>query len=228
MGRFASSSDLHAAKQAMLQRQLAERGISDARVLEAFRQVPREQFVPEELRSAAYADRPLPIGNGQTISQPYVIARTLEALSLQGTERVLEVGTGSGYVAALLSRLAGTVHSVERLESLASTARERLARLGYGVHVIVGDGSLGWPPAAPFDAIAVAASAPRVPSALLEQLAPYGRMVIPVRAEERDSDNERLMCVKRTASGDFVSEFLEAVRFVPLIGAQGMRESAPS
>jgi protein-L-isoaspartate(D-aspartate) O-methyltransferase len=208
----------------MVRRQLIERGINDGRVLEAFRQVPRELFVPKELRGAAYADRPLPISDGQTISQPYVIARTLQALALKGTELVLEVGTGSGYVAALLSRLARVVYTVERIESLAQAARERLARLGYSATVLVGDGSLGWPPAAPFDAIAVAASAPLVPSALIEQLAPRGRMVIPVH----EGETERLVCIERTATGDFKTEFLEEVRFVPLIGAQGARESAQS
>lgn len=208
----------------MVERQLIERGIRDARVLEAFRQVPREHFVPDELKRLAYADRPLPIGHGQTISQPYVIARTLEALALQGTEVALEVGTGSGYVAALLSRLVRVTYTVERIESLAVAARERLAGLGYPVNVLMGDGSLGWPEAAPFDAIAVAASAPLIPSALTEQLAPRGRMVIPVR----EGETERLVCVKRAATGDFTTEFLGEVRFVPLIGAQGMSESGVS
>jgi protein-L-isoaspartate(D-aspartate) O-methyltransferase len=203
-----------------LVRQLVERGISDKRVLEAFRRVPREHFVPDELKRLAYADRPLPIGNGQTISQPYVIARTLEALSLGGTEVALEVGTGSGYVAALLSCLVRSVYTVERIESLAVAARERLARLGYRATVLIGDGSLGWPDAAPFDVIAVAATAPLIPSALTEQLAPRGRMVLPVR----EGDTERLVCVKRAASGEFTTTPLAEVRFVPLIGAQGMRE----
>lgn len=208
----------------MVERHLVGRGIRDQRVLEAFRLVPREDFVPDELRGLAYADRPLPIGKGQTISQPYVVARTLEALALDGTEAVLEVGTGSGYVAALLTHLARAVYTVERLESLGLAARERLARLGYHVSVLVGDGSLGWPEAAPFDAIAVAASAPVIPSALIEQLAPRGRMVIPVR----EGDADRLICVKRATSGEFSTEFLADVRFVPLIGVQGVRDSVLS
>jgi protein-L-isoaspartate(D-aspartate) O-methyltransferase len=207
-----------------LVRQLLERGISDKRVLEAFRQVPREHFVPDELKRLAYADRPLPIGSGQAISQPYVIARTLEALTLDGTEVALEVGTGSGYVAALLSCLVRSVYTVERIESLAVAARERLARLGYRATVLIGDGSLGWPEAAPFDAIAVAATAPCIPSALTEQLAPRGRMVLPVR----DGETEQLVCVKRTSTGDFTTASLAEVRFVPLIGAQGMSEPALS
>jgi protein-L-isoaspartate(D-aspartate) O-methyltransferase len=211
-------------RQMMVEQHLVGRGIRDKRVLEAFRRVPREDFVPVELRGLAYADRPLPIGKGQTISQPYIVARTLEALALEGTEVALEVGTGSGYVAALLTHLARVVYTVERLESLGLEARERLARLGYRVNVLIGDGSLGWPEAAPFDAIAVAASAPVIPSALTEQLAPRGRMVIPVR----EGEAERLICVKRAANGDFSTEFLADVRFVPLIGVQGMRESAPS
>jgi protein-L-isoaspartate(D-aspartate) O-methyltransferase len=217
-------SQIDDARLAMVRTQLVERGIRDRRVLAAFKQVPREHFVPAELRAAAYEDRPLPIAEGQTISQPYVIARTLEALALEGTEVVLEVGTGSGYVAALLSLLGRVVYSVERIESLAETARERLARLGYSATVVVGDGSLGWPPAAPFDAIAVAASAPLVPSALIEQLAPRGRMVIPVH----EGETERLLSIERTPTGDFTTEYLEEVRFVPLIGAQGARESAQS
>jgi protein-L-isoaspartate(D-aspartate) O-methyltransferase len=136
----------------------------------------------------------------------------------------LEVGTGSGYVAALLSLLGRVVYSIERIESLAQAARERLARLGYSAVVVVGDGSLGWPSAAPFDAIAVAASAPLVPSALIDQLAPRGRLVIPVH----EGETERLVCIERTATGDFHTEYLEEVRFVPLIGAQGARESVRS
>jgi protein-L-isoaspartate(D-aspartate) O-methyltransferase len=213
------ASELGRPRQLLL-RQLYDRGIRDARVLEALRRVPREQFVPPELRALAYADRALPIGDGQTISQPYVVARTLQALELRGHESVLEVGTGSGYVAALLSELAHEVYSMERLESLASRARQRLLQGGYRVHVLVGDGSLGWPSSAPYEAIAVAACGPSIPSALLGQLAPHGRLVLPVRHD----DTEHLVCVRRAAAEDFSTEFLEEVRFVPLIGAQGVSE----
>jgi protein-L-isoaspartate(D-aspartate) O-methyltransferase len=202
----------------MVERQLLRRGISDVLVLEAFQIVPRDEFVPAGLREFAYRDTPLPIDEGQTISQPYIVAVTVQALGLRGGERVLEVGAGSGYAAAILSRIAGEVHTVERHESLAAEARERLARLGYAnAHVHHGDGSLGLPEHAPFDAIAVAAAAPEVPRALLEQLAPGGRLVIPIGTEE---GRQTLMRVTRQASG-FLEEALADVRFVPLVGKQG-------
>ncbi len=202
----------------MVQLQLAGRGIADPRLLEAFRSVPREDFVPAELTEFAFHDTPLPIGDGQTISQPYIVAMTLAALGLRGGERVLEVGTGSGYAAAVLSRLAKEVYSVERLASLADSAWERLARLGYdNVQVLCGDGTLGWAEHAPYDAIAVAAGGPEVPRALLNQLAPGGRLVIPVGPDE---SSQVLMRVTRHDAG-FHSEPLTEVRFVPLIGEQG-------
>ena len=202
----------------MVQLQLAGRGIADPRLLEAFRSVPREDFVPAELTEFAFHDTPLPIGDGQTISQPYIVAMTIAALGLRGGERVLEVGTGSGYAAAVLSRLAKEVYSVERLASLADSARERLARLGYdNVQVLCGDGTLGWAEHAPYDAIAVAAGGPEVPRALLNQLAPGGRLVIPVGPDE---SSQVLMRVTRHDAG-FHSEPLTEVRFVPLIGEQG-------
>jgi protein-L-isoaspartate(D-aspartate) O-methyltransferase len=205
----------------MVQLQLAGRGIKDRRLLEAFRSVPREDFVPTELTEFAFNDTPLPIGDGQTISQPYIVAMTIAALGLRGRERVLEVGTGSGYAAAVLSRLAKEVYTVERLASLADSARERLARLGYdNVQVLCGDGTLGWGAHAPYDAIAVAAGGPEVPKALLEQLAPGGRLVIPVGADE---SSQVLTLVTRDAAG-FHSKPLSEVRFVPLIGEQGWPE----
>lgn len=213
-------ADLQRAKRLMLQRHLRDRGIDDERVLQAFAQVPREQFLPLELRSAAYEDRALPIGNGQTISQPYVVARMLQALKLTGTEIALEVGTGSGYVAALLDHLARRVYTVERITSLALAAQERLSRLGYGATVMIGDGSLGWPARAPYDAIAVAASGPVIPAALTDQLALGGRMVLPVRRDKADE----LISLRRDDVGGLRSEVLEMVRFVPLIGAQGLSE----
>jgi protein-L-isoaspartate(D-aspartate) O-methyltransferase len=210
------------ARAEMVERQLAGRGISDPLVLEAFRTVPREAFVPAELAEFAYRDAPLPIGEDQTISQPYIVALTTEALGLKGGERVLEIGTGSGYAAAVLSRAAGQVFTVERREALAGAARERLRRLGYtNVEVLHGDGTLGWPEHAPYDAIAVAAGGPQVPKALLAQLAPGGRLVIPVGADEA---TQVLTRVTRVGADEFREEPLIEVRFVPLIGVQGWPE----
>jgi protein-L-isoaspartate(D-aspartate) O-methyltransferase len=205
----------------MVERQLAGRGIGDARVLEAFRTVPREAFLPQDLAEFAYEDTPLPIRGGQTISQPYIVALTAEALELRGNERILEIGTGSGYAAAILGRLAKDVFTVERLEPLAQEAGARLARLGFdNVRVLCGDGTLGWPEHAPYDAIAVAAGGPTVPQALLDQLAQNGRLVIPVGPDE---SSQVLMRVRRV--GDrFYQQELTQVRFVPLIGEQGWPE----
>ena len=211
------------ARSRMVDLQLARRGISDPRVLEAFRSVPREAFLPEELTEFAYEDSPLPIGDGQTISQPYIVALTVEALELQGQERVLEIGTGSGYAAAVLSRLAQDVFTVERLEPLARQASSRLAELGYhNVRVLHGDGTLGWPEHAPYHAIAVAAGGPEIPEALLSQLLPGGRLIIPVGPDE---SSQILMRITRGADGRFREEALGDVRFVPLIGEQGWPES---
>jgi protein-L-isoaspartate(D-aspartate) O-methyltransferase len=202
----------------MVDAHLAQRGITDPRVLEAFRDVPREAFLPPELGEFAYEDTALPIGHEQTISQPYIVATTMQALELKGEERVLEVGTGSGYAAAILGRLAREVFTIERLAPLAEAARERLARLGYtGVHVLHGDGSLGVPEHAPYDAIAVAAGGPRPPPALLAQLAVGGRLVIPVGPE----GFQELVRITRVSETEYDEEELEDVRFVPLIGEQG-------
>ncbi len=209
-------------REQMVDLQLARRGISDPRVLKAFRAVPREAFLPPELAEFAYRDTPLPIAGGQTISQPYIVAVTAEALGLRGTERVLEIGTGSGYAAAILSCLAKEVFTVERLEPLAEEARERLAGLGYrNVHVLCGDGTLGWLENAPYDAIAVAAGGPEVPKALLSQLSPSGRLVIPIGPDE---SSQSLVRVVREADGGFRREPIMSVRFVPLIGEQGWPE----
>jgi protein-L-isoaspartate(D-aspartate) O-methyltransferase len=201
----------------MVAQQVEARGVSDTSVLAAMRALPREDFMPPALQGAAYDDAALAIGEGQTISQPYIVAITLAGLRLTGSERVLEVGTGSGYVAALLTRLAREVYTVERIGSLAAAARERLDRLGYAAHVREGDGSLGWPEHAPYDAIAVAAVAPRVPSALIAQLSPGGRMVIPVK----DGARQTLVRVTRGEGNEVSIDRLEDVRFVPLIGAEG-------
>jgi protein-L-isoaspartate(D-aspartate) O-methyltransferase len=204
----------------MVDEQIVARGVHDPRVIAAMREVPREEFVPSALGASAYADTALSISAGQTISQPYIVAVTLAALGLTGGERVLEVGTGSGYVAALLTRLAREVFTIERLPALAASATERLRRLGYAVEVKVGDGTLGWPERAPFDAIAVAAVAPRIPDALLADLAPGGRMVIPVREGEK----QVLRRVVRSMDGVVSATALEDVRFVPLIGVDGEPE----
>jgi protein-L-isoaspartate(D-aspartate) O-methyltransferase len=198
----------------MVQRQLQRRGITDERVLAALGTVPREAFIAERLARSAYADEPLPIGHGQTISQPYVVAWMAEALDIGPRARVLEVGAGSGYAAAVLSLLAERVIAVERLGSLAAAARERLAALGYAnVEVHHGDGTRGWPAAAPFDAILVSAAAARIPSALGDQLAIGGRLVIPVGG---DAGQELLRLVK-TERGGLEERRLGGVRFVPVI-----------
>jgi protein-L-isoaspartate(D-aspartate) O-methyltransferase len=215
-------ADLQHRRMQMVEAHLAGRGISDPRVLQAFREVSREAFIDPELGEFAYADTPLPVGEGQTISQPYIVALTVEALELHGGERVLEVGTGSGYAAAILSRIAGEVYTVERLDSLATAARERLSALGYeNVHVMSGDGSLGWAEHAPYDAIAVAAGGPKIPEALLSQLAVGGRLVIPVGP---DQSSQVLTRVTRESETEFREEPLADVQFVPLIGEQGWRD----
>ncbi len=207
----------------MVSEQLRARGGFSARVLEAMLRVPRHEFVPEENRAAAYTDQPLPIGDGQTISQPYMVAAMAEALELSGEERVLEVGAGSGYQAAVLSLLAREVHTVEVHAGLAAAARERLARLGYGnVLVHAGDGSLGRAERAPFDAILVSAAAPGVPPPLAEQLAEGGRLVLPVGGEKQ----QELVRVRRRSSQISAPETLHYCRFVPLVGAHGWHNPA--
>ena len=192
-----------------VERQLHERGIRDTRVLDAMRTVPRESFVPVAARTRAYDDAALALGYGQTISQPYVVALICQALELEGDELVLDVGTGSGYQAAVLDELAGRVVSVERIPELAEVARRNLDATGHGaVEVLLGDGSLGVSTRAPFEAIAVAAAAPELPQALLDQLAPGGRLVLPLGGS--------LVRVTRT-DGRFRVEPLAPVRFVPLV-----------
>jgi protein-L-isoaspartate(D-aspartate) O-methyltransferase len=213
--------DPDAARARMVADQLRRRDIADPRVLAAFGRVPREAFVPAELAGRAYDDAPLPIGNGQTISQPYVVAMTVQALGLAGRERVLEIGTGSGYAAAILGAIVREVETIERIEELARTAAARLARLGHGnVHVHHGDGTLGWPPCAPYEAIAVAAGAPRPPASLLDQLAVGGRLVLP----HGQPDHQRLVRIMRRSATSFVEHDLGEVRFVPLVGAEGWPE----
>lgn len=203
------------ARSSMVQHQLRRRGISDPRVLAAMAEVQREEFVPTALRDLAYADRPLPIGFGQTISQPYIVALILEALQLSGDERVLDVGTGSGYQAALLGRLAREVVSVEIIGGLAERASISLRQAGIdNVSVVVTDGGSGFPERAPYDAIAVAAACDRIPQPLLDQLAPGGRLVAPVGGAAFQS----LMRVRRAHDGNLRSEDLGGCAFVPLLG----------
>jgi protein-L-isoaspartate(D-aspartate) O-methyltransferase len=204
----------------MVEAQLRGRDIVDERVLRAMAAVPREQFVDERERRRAYDDAALPIGEGQTISQPYMVARICEALALRGDEKVLDVGTGSGYQAAVLAQLAREVHTIERLPQLADRARERLDAAGYeNVHVHVGDGTLGLPELAPFDAIAIAAAAPGIPQTLYEQLEPRGRLVGPVGGGR----GQRLEVAVRSPEGPAVVHSVPC-RFVPLIGAEGFGE----
>jgi protein-L-isoaspartate(D-aspartate) O-methyltransferase len=203
-------------RQAMVSEQLAGRGIRDARVLDAMRAVPREAFVPEYLRGSAYDDSPLPIGSGQTISQPHVVAYMIEALNVKAQEKVLEVGAGSGYAAAVLGQIAAQVYAVERIRELADRASATLAALGYdNVQVRHGDGTRGWPEQAPFDAIAVAAGTGEVPEPLRQQLKEGGRLIIPVG---RTAHFQQLKRITRVSRDEYEEEDLISVRFVPLIG----------
>jgi protein-L-isoaspartate(D-aspartate) O-methyltransferase len=210
-----------AERRAMIETQIRKRGVSSPRVLEALASVPRHKFVPEKFREFAYADKPLPIGEGQTISQPYMVAAMTDALELAGSERVLEIGTGSGYQAAVLSLLAREVFSVENHTTLALAAQERLTALGHAnVHVHNGDGSAGLTDAAPYDAILVTAGAPEIPQALASQLREGGRIVIPVG----DTENQKLM-QGMLEYGKLKSRALFDCRFVPLVGRYGWRQS---
>lgn len=214
-----SGSDAHTRRLAMVQNHIAHRGVRDALVLEALSQVPREHFLPRDLREFAYDDTPLPIDQGQTISQPYIVAVMTEALRLRGGEKVLEIGTGSGYAAAVLARIAAEVYTVERHGQLASKAVDVLSAHGYhNVHVLHGDGTLGWPEHAPFDAIVVAAGGPEVPASLKSQLKIGGRLVIPVGA---DRTLQELVRVTRVSAHQYQTEEIADVRFVPLVGEEG-------
>jgi protein-L-isoaspartate(D-aspartate) O-methyltransferase len=205
-----------ASRQQMVESQLRARGISDPRVLEVMLKVPRHEFVPETLHDEAYEDHPVPISDGQTISQPYVVALMLESLQVSPNDKVLEVGTGSGYATALLAELAAQVFSIERHPALADGARRVLKALGYSnVQVVTGDGSLGVPHSAPFDAILVSAAALNVPGTLIGQLREGGRMIIPVGS----ADSQQLQLIRMT-NGQPVISIREAVRFVPLISNQ--------
>jgi len=199
----------------MVARQLAARDINDQRVLAAMGRVPRHEFVPTQMRGQAYNDHPLPIGQGQTISQPYIVAFMSQAVRVKPGDKVLEIGTGSGYQAAVLAAMGAKVYSVEIIPDLAAQAEARLKRLGYTVRVKVGDGNFGWPQEAPFDAILVTAAAKRIPPKLVEQLKPGGRMILPVGQEPWA---EELVLVVKDAQGKVSQHSLMAVRFVPLVG----------
>jgi protein-L-isoaspartate(D-aspartate) O-methyltransferase len=217
---MSTENALREARLRMVDEQLRARDIVDERVLAAMEQVPRELFVPEGERHRAYADAALPIGHGQTISQPYMVARICEALSLSGGERALDVGTGSGYQAAVLAELGAEVHTIERIPELAEQARENLAAAGYEqVQVHVGDGTLGLPVQAPFQAIAVAAAAPGLPRRLYDQLEPRGRLVVPVGGRW----GQRLEVIVRSPEGPAIVRSVPC-RFVPLVGEEGFED----
>jgi protein-L-isoaspartate(D-aspartate) O-methyltransferase len=216
--------DYRQARHQMVETQIRKRHVTDSRVLECLERIPRHEFIPVEFRDRAYDDAPLPIGEGQTISQPYIVAAMTAALRLRGDERVLEIGAGFGYQAAVLACLAKEVFTMEFRSELATEAAERLARLGYAnVHVHCGDGTLGLPDFAPYDAILVAAAAPSVPTPLLAQLTESGRMIVPVGGVE----NQELRLIERSHD-TFRTTMLEPCRFVPLVGAYGWKEASKS
>jgi protein-L-isoaspartate(D-aspartate) O-methyltransferase len=218
--------DYHLARQQMVERQLKGRGIRDHRVLEAMNRVPRHFFVDEALAHAAYGDGPLPIGEQQTISQPYIVAQMTEALELTGREHVLEVGTGSGYQAAVLAELGYRVYTIERHRSLQARARQILDRIGYrNILFKLGDGTAGWPEQAPFEAIIVTAGGPRVPEPLLEQLAPGGRLVVPTGATR---ESQILLKVTKSEQGRVTQTTLSGCRFVDLVGEHGWPKENPT
>ncbi len=210
-------------RESMVRSQIEGRGLRNPALLEAFRQVPREVFVAHELAEQAYGDHPLPIEAGQTISQPYVVALMIDAAEIGPGERVLEIGAGSGYAAAVMSRIAARVTAIERHSELAQIARERMARLGFdNVEIVEGDGSTGWPDGAPYDAILAAASGSQVPQALLGQLATRGRLVMPIG---EPAGTQQLVKAVKAPDGSVQHSELGSVRFVPLIGEEGWSET---
>ena len=212
-------TDYSRLRERMVKRQIAGRGVKSEKVLDAMRKVPRERFLPKGQGVWAYDDNPLPIGDGQTISQPYVVAYMTEALSLEGGEKILEIGTGSGYAAAILAEIAAEVYTIERIEGLATMASRILDELGYAnVHARYGDGTLGWPEQAPFDGIVVTAAGPEAPETLKQQLKIGGRLVIPVGESKW---YQQVVRITRVAEAVFETEELLPVRFVPLIGEEG-------
>jgi protein-L-isoaspartate(D-aspartate) O-methyltransferase len=215
-------ADHSRARKLMVDQQIAGRGVRDIHLLQAMREVPREAFVGPGLEEFAYEDGPLPIGEGQTISQPYIVAMMIEAAGVNPGDRVLEVGAGSGYAAAVMSRIATRVYAIERHAALADEAQKRFARLGYNnIELRIGDGTRGWLEAAPFNAILVAAAGPEVPQALKEQLAIGGHLVVPVGERAR---HQTLCKITRKSQAEYEADDLGAVAFVPLIGEQGWAE----
>src|SRR5512144_3433684 len=216
--RAVKEFDFAAQRRSMVEHHIARRGVRSKSVLRAMGAVRREEFLPPDLYEFAYEDSPLPIAGGQTISQPYIVAFMMEALLLEGGEKVLEIGTGSGYAAAVLAEIAKDVYSVERIGQLAEKAATKIAEQGYhNVHVLHGDGTRGWPEHAPYDALLGAAGGPSVPPALVEQLAPGGVLVMPVGS----ADEQTLVRMRRTLDGRVERDDLGDVRFVPLVGEQG-------
>jgi protein-L-isoaspartate(D-aspartate) O-methyltransferase len=212
-------SDFASLRERMIDRQIAARGLDDPALLAAFRAVPREDFVSGDYADYAYQDSPLPIESGQTISQPYIVALSIYAAGITGGAKILEVGAGSGYAAAVIGQIAGEVIAVERHHELVELAQLRMRRLGYGnVRIVEGDGTLGWPEDAPFDAIVAAASGSHVPQSWIAQLKPGGRIVMPVGAPH---EIQTLLKVTKRNDGSLSHEDLGGVRFVPLIGAEG-------
>jgi protein-L-isoaspartate(D-aspartate) O-methyltransferase len=212
-------TDFAAEREAMVERQIESRGIREPTILEAFRSVPREEFLADEYRDLAYGDHPIPIEAGQTISQPYIVALMIHAAEIKCGDRVLEVGAGSGYAAAVMSRIAGEVIAMERQTELVAVAQERMQRLGYdNVRIVEGDGTRGWPGEAPYDAILAAASGSHVPPVWVEQLTNGGRIVMPVGDP---GWVQKLVKVTKGPAGKLITEDLGAVRFVPLIGEEG-------
>ena len=217
-----SMTDFESAREAMVERQLRRRGISEQSILDAFLAVPREAFVDPDYAADAYGDHPLPIGAGQTISQPYIVALMIQAAQIAPGDTVLEVGAGSGYAAAVISRIAGKIIAVERQPDLVVAARERLTRLRFdNVIIVEGDGTIGWPEAAPYDAILAAASGSHVPRSLIAQLAGGGRIVMPLGDA---GASQQLVKVSKAPDGTLIQQDLCAVRFVPLIGEEGWDE----
>jgi protein-L-isoaspartate(D-aspartate) O-methyltransferase len=212
-------TDFAQQRELMVEHQLKRRGITDSKVLDGFRNIPRHRFIDKRLHDSAYADHPLPIGDGQTISQPYMVALMTQCLELRGGERVLEIGTGSGYQAAILASIAAEVYTVERIAALSEKSRAILRELGYNnVHFLVGDGTMGWPEEAPFEGIIVTAGAPRVPEPLVQQLAEGGRLVIPVGGGWSQD-----LLIVRKKKGKVMEEVVCGCIFVPLVGEHGWK-----
>lgn len=214
--------DYEIARKRMVEEQISARGITAIRVLDAFRKVERHLFVPAELSQSAYADFPLPIGEGQTISQPYIAALMTESLDLKGTEKVLEIGTGSGYQAAILAQLSAEVFSIERFESLAKKAAETMSKLGYdNIKIRVGDGTLGWPQEGPFDRIIITAASPRIPLPLSEQLSEGGKIILPLGTELG-----QVLTLAEKKNAKLESRQICGCVFVPLVGRYGYPENS--